>query len=340
VSISAFLAVNAMFCIGWLRINREYKTVKALSVDMTTVMTFGLIMLVCSNIVLVLGFNNVTCVAWQWLFGLGGILSIMSPLLKAFRIARVFNAGETLHKVNITDKMLLKTLTKAAIFECLICGAYSLCHEYYGGTSTYYNDDQLRIETVCNQHRMTEYFAIGSYVYFFLMLCTLAYYSYGTRKAFKEFKESRCVYFSSFMSLFCTLLTFAFDIITDDVTFEVLAQVFAVIIVVTSVLIIFYVDRIYRFYTRVDCRNDSSRNLHVTDKALKKGGAPVIVIGTMSPKPSSRRNSPRFSRRKRRRPSILDQAAAAFEIDCTAAVDEAGGDATGTGTGTTVVYKK
>eukprot|EP01084_Bolivina_argentea_P213099 362053_1 len=50
ILLSVILAIICILCILWLRMNKQYKTVKALSVDMTTIMTFGLLMIVCSNI--------------------------------------------------------------------------------------------------------------------------------------------------------------------------------------------------------------------------------------------------------------------------------------------------
>eukprot|EP00487_Bulimina_marginata_P010211 TRINITY_DN503_c0_g2_i1.p1 TRINITY_DN503_c0_g2~~TRINITY_DN503_c0_g2_i1.p1 ORF type:complete len:135 (-),score=0.34 TRINITY_DN503_c0_g2_i1:10-414(-) len=52
ILLSCILAIICIGCIVWLRVNKTYKTVKALSVDMTTIMTFGLLMIVCSNIAL------------------------------------------------------------------------------------------------------------------------------------------------------------------------------------------------------------------------------------------------------------------------------------------------
>merc|ERR1719317_1318138 len=115
------LAVVCMLCIVWLRWNRQYKTVKALSIDMTTIMTVGLLMIVTSNITLTQRMTSATCIAWQWLFGLGGILAILSPLLKAYRVSRVFHGGKMLRAVKITEKMLMAMLLKFAIGEAALC---------------------------------------------------------------------------------------------------------------------------------------------------------------------------------------------------------------------------
>jgi hypothetical protein len=258
--LSCILAMVCIGCIVWLRMNVEYKTVKALSVNMTTIMTVGLLMITLSNIVLTLPINSVTCIAWQWLFGLGGILSIMSPLLKAYRVSLVFHGGKLLRAVKITDKMLMEMLVKCALIEFLICCAYSVVHELFGGPIKFYNDDVLRIEDQCNDDSFTNYVSMGSYAYFFIMLCALTKYSYGTRRALSVFKESTCAYFSSFLALFCTLIVMVFWMVTSDPEFGTAVQSFAVILVISGVLVLFYGTRIYEFYAQPENRNVTDIN--------------------------------------------------------------------------------
>merc|ERR1712039_1097286 len=105
----------------------------ALSVNMTTLMTIGIIFIVSSNIALSVPVNSASCIAWQWLFGLGGILAILSPLLKAYRVSRVFHGGKMLRAVKITEKMLMAMLIKCAVFELLVCIGYTVLHEVMGG---------------------------------------------------------------------------------------------------------------------------------------------------------------------------------------------------------------
>merc|ERR1719295_874979 len=146
--------------------------------------------------------SSASCIAWQWLFGLGGILAILSPLLKAYRVSRVFHGGKMLRAVKITEKMLMAMLLKFAAIELLVCVGYSVLHELMGGATVFYNDEELRTEDQCNDNAITGYVSFGSYAYFFVMLCALTYYSYGTRRALSVFQESTCAYFSSFLSLF------------------------------------------------------------------------------------------------------------------------------------------
>lgn len=269
-ALSAILAIIGIACIIWLRSAAEYKTVKALSVNMTTIMTIGIIFITCSNIALAVPVNSVSCIAWQWLFGLGGILAIMSPLLKAYRVSRVFHGGKMLRAVKITDAMLMSNLIKAAVLEIILCIAYSVAHEIYGGTHIYYNHDELRSEIKCNDSTITAYLSMGSYAYFFVVLCILTYYSWGTRRALSVFKESTCAYFSSFLSLLCTLITFVFYMATEDPAFRVAVQAFAIIIVISCVLVLFYAQRIYQFYQQPQNRNVTDArgaSSHVSQKS-------------------------------------------------------------------------
>jgi len=258
--LSCILAVACILCIVWLRWNRQYKTVKALSIDLTTIMTLGLLMIVTSNIVVTQRMTAATCIAWQWLFGLGGILSIMSPLLKAYRVSRVFHGGKMLRAVKITDKMLMASLIKCAVVEALICVGYSVLHEMGGGATVYYNDEELRTEDQCNGEAMTRYVSLGSYAYFFVMLCALTKYSYGTRRALSVFQESTCAYFSSFLSLFCAIIVMVFYAVTGDPTFRTLVQSTAIIVVVTAVLALFYGTRIYAFFAEPEHRDVTDAN--------------------------------------------------------------------------------
>lgn len=266
ITFSSLLCIGAIGCIVWLRTNASYKTVKALSVDMTTLMTAGLVMIAASNIALVSPVSSAACISWQWLFGLGGILAIMSPLLKAYRVSRVFHGGKMLRAVKITDKMLMQMLIKAALIEVLICGAYTFAHEFFGGTTQFYNDEQLRVEAKCNESesQITNYFFLGSLAYFFVMLCALTYYSYGTRRALSVFQESTCAYMSSFLSLFCALISFVFSLATDDPMFRASVQASAIVIVVTAVLVLFFGVRICKFYREPENRNVTDMRVGAT----------------------------------------------------------------------------
>merc|ERR1712087_611850 len=253
--LSGILAIIGIACIVWLRSAAEYKTVKALSVNMTTLMTIGIIFITSSNIALSVPVNSVSCIAWQWLFGLGGILAIMAPLLKAYRVSRVFHGGKMLRAVKITDAMLMSSLIKAAIAEAALCVGYSFAHQWYGGTETYFNHLELRTEERCNNYFVTSYLSLASYAFFFCILIMLTYYSWGTRRALAVFKESTCAYFSSFLSLLCTLITFTFYMVTDDPAFRIAVQSACITLVIGAVFTLFYATRIYAFFAQPENRN-------------------------------------------------------------------------------------
>eukprot|EP00483_Globobulimina_turgida_P005380 UN05390 len=186
-----------------------------------------------------------------------------------------------LRAVKITDKMLMAMLIKCAAIEILIVCGYSVLHQLFGGTVKFYNDEELRIEDQCNDNSTTRYIAMGSYAYFFIMLCALTKYSYGTRRALSVFKESTCAYFSSFLSLLCTLIVMVFSMATDDPTFLIAIQSFAIILVIGAVLALFYGTRIYTFYTEpenrnvTDCRPTSNTSSGFSNSVMKPKGNEV-----------------------------------------------------------------
>merc|ERR1719403_450126 len=164
----------------------------------------------------------------------------------------------------------MATLIKAAVAEAALCVGYSFAHQWYGGTETYYNHLELRTEERCNAEKATNYLSLASYALFFCILIALTYYSWGTRRALSVFKESTCAYFSSFLSLLCTLITFVFYMATEDPAFRVAVQAFAIIIVISCVLLLFYAQRIYQFYQQPQNRNVTDArgaSSHVSQKS-------------------------------------------------------------------------
>merc|ERR1712154_725071 len=72
--------------------------------------------------------------------------------------------------------------------------------------------------------------------------------------------ESTCAYFSSFLALFCTLIVMVFWMVTSDPEFGTAVQSFAVILVNSGVLVLFYGTRIYEFYAQPENRNVTDIN--------------------------------------------------------------------------------
>merc|ERR1711962_1116534 len=179
-------------------------------------------------------------------------------------------------------KMLMASLIKCAVVEALICVGYSVLHEMGGGATVYYNDEELRTEDQCNGEAMTRYVSLGSYAYFFVMLCALTKYSYGTRRALSVFQESTCAYFSSFLSLFCAIIVMVFYAVTGDPTFRTLVQSTAIIVVVTAVLALFYGTRIYAFFAEPEHRDVTDMN-HTNSSTHNSQFSPVRPNSIMKP---------------------------------------------------------
>merc|ERR1712241_1501829 len=96
---------------------------------------------------------------------------------------------------------------------------------------------------------------IGNYVSIIKSISSVAYYSWGTRRALSVFKESTCAYFSSFLSLLCTLITFTFYMVTEDPAFRIAVQSACITLVIGAVFTLFYATRIYAFFAQPENRN-------------------------------------------------------------------------------------
>merc|ERR1711951_1228 len=168
--------------------------------------------------------------------------------------------------------MLMAMLLKFAAIELLVCVGYSVLHELMGGATVFYNDEELRTEDQCNDNAITGYVSFGSYAYFL----------YGTRRALSVFQESTCAYFSSFLSLFCTIIVMVFYAVTEDPTFRTLIQSFAIIVVVSAVLCLFYGTRVYAFYAEPENRDVTDMN-HTNSSTHNSQFSPVRPNSVMKP---------------------------------------------------------
>eukprot|EP01084_Bolivina_argentea_P155870 271615_1 len=249
---------------------------------MTTLFTFGLIFLCIGTIIkLYHPLNSYKCNLINYCFGLGAILTIMSPLCKTYRVALIFGSARNFKRVTISDKQLLLYLTSAVIIEFGICIIYTLLHEINGGFDVIYLTEYNRIENVCNQNSTVKYIQYANYLYMFTLLMILCFFSYKNRLSHKMFKESRCAYFGSFFSLFVFIIGIIFNISVHDESIIVTMQSLLAFIALCVIWILFYGVRIYKFYT-----DPTQRKLI---EALS------IVKEVNSPQPNSHQTPPQVS---------------------------------------------
>eukprot|EP01084_Bolivina_argentea_P184015 317457_1 len=108
--------------------------------------------------------NSKSGISWQWLFGLCGVLVIIS-LLKAYHCGK--------------------------ITEILIYSGYSIPYELVSGKISHYNQ--------YNNSSLVNHVSMDLYAYIFVMLGVLTKYYYSIRRQLSLPKESTC----SFLSLLC-----------------------------------------------------------------------------------------------------------------------------------------
>jgi len=245
----------------WVYQNRHYKTIKALSPNLTILFTIGLILLCIGTIVYLFHpLNDVLCNSRAYFYGIGAILTIMAPLCKTYRVAIIFAQARNLKKIEIPDKKLLVYLVNAVGIETVICIIYTVLHQIYGGVEKIYLEDFQRIQYVCNQSAGVRYIESANYLYIFTLIMVLCFFSYKNRATHKVFKESRCAYFGSFFSLFVFLVVVIFNLVVIDISIIITIQSGAMLIALCVVWALFYGIRIWNFFKYPEERS----TVHVT----------------------------------------------------------------------------
>eukprot|EP01083_Nonionella_stella_P018150 50712_1 len=237
----------------WVYCNREYKTIRALSVNLTLLFTFGLILLCVSNMLYLFHpMNDILCNVQILCQGIGAIVTIMAPLCKTYRIVMIFNSRQ---KIVIKDKTLVVYIIYGIMIETAICVTYAVFHQLNGGVQEVYWDEYERIEYKCNMEQATAYVFTANCLYIITLIIILCYLSFKNRKTIGVFKESRCAFFGSFFSLFVFLVVFIFHLVVNDISVVITIQSGAMFISICVIWVLFYGIRMYIFFKHPDERS-------------------------------------------------------------------------------------
>merc|ERR1712154_275348 len=87
------------------------------------------------------------------------------------------------------------------------------------------------------------------------LIMILCFFSFKNRSTHKVFKESRCVYFGSFFSLFVFLVVVIFNLSVDDISIIITIQSGAMLITIGVIWCLFYGIRMYQFFKFPDKRS-------------------------------------------------------------------------------------
>merc|ERR1719362_2575586 len=113
--------------------------------------------------------------------------------------------------------------------------------------------------------------------------------AYKNRNSYKEFNESRCVYFSSFFSLFSILMVIIFDFSVRDKAITIAVEGISMLIGLSVIWTLFYGERVYRFYKYPDenilrdiLRHDA-KTVESVDKSVTSKTVHSVDMVTPSP---------------------------------------------------------
>lgn len=193
---------------------------------------YGIIFILISNIIILFDRRDFECISWIWVFGIGRSI-IAIPILR--RMMKLYKNMEFSNSFNLTNILV----------EILLCTSYTVIHQFNGGSEKKFNLKELRFERECNDDSSTIFVLILYHLYTLLLLLGIVYYSYGVRKMLRlkntsVFKDSTCSYAIAFLIFFIFIISFAFYLTTEELTFRISIISFGVIISLFAILGSYY----------------------------------------------------------------------------------------------------
>eukprot|EP01083_Nonionella_stella_P016152 45161_1 len=273
----------------WVYTNKHYKTIRALSPNLTLLFTFGLILLCIGTVLYIFHpMSDSLCSARIFFHGIGAILTIMAPLCKTYRVAIIFAQSKNLKRIVLPDKKLMVYIIYGVVMETIICVIYTIFHQVNGGVEKIYLAEYERIEYKCNTAETSSYIYAANYLYIFTLIIILCFFSFKNRATHKVFKESRCAFFGSFFSLFVFLVVFIFNLVVIDSNVIVTIQNGAMFISVCVIWVLFYGVRMYAFFMYPEER--STVTITPSNRSTRRDTTQVSVW-----EPSSRVSSSEYN---------------------------------------------
>eukprot|EP01083_Nonionella_stella_P072585 195759_1 len=282
----------------WVHCNRRYSVIKAMAPPLTILFTCGMITLCAGSIVqLVHPLDDASCIIENYLYGVGAIITIMVPLVKLYRVAVIFAEARNFKTIDISDWKLVQYIVFAVVIEVILCTVYAVLHQMNGGVEVSYQDDLRRIEYVCNRSDNVSYVVLTNYVYILglwhFMLC---FTSFKNRNSNESFKESKCVYFGSFFSIFVCYMVMIFHFVSDDMFAIITIQSGAMLIILCVIWVLFYWTRMLNFFKYPDARESIARH---------NCGSPNASANSFASHPARSQSDKLVSFNKSAGPSVL-----------------------------------
>ena len=263
IIINIIIFIIACFAMFWIFKKKHYESIKIISVNVLTFFTLGLCLSLISGILYTFHpiTNNICCL-YHIFYGLGSILIVASPALKAFRInlLKEKNAKST-KKATINDllsenKLIKKYLSKVILIEIIILIIYLITFLNDGGIHKKIDDEEYQIIYHCYQESgLTNYILILNQIYQFIILMGFVYFSFQTRESKHMFPESTRSYFGAFISLFITIITILFGLAADDKTMIIFVKIFNNTLIIIILSVLFLGVPIFNYYANPDQRN-------------------------------------------------------------------------------------
>ncbi|ORZ32254.1 periplasmic binding protein-like I, partial [Catenaria anguillulae PL171] len=191
---TAALILVILATVGYLFTHRNHTTVRQMSLPMLFMIAIGLCMVLASTSLWIGVPTIMTCNLNKWLFLIGFEFTMGATAAKAYRIWKVFD-NSTLRKLNkLSDGYLFLGCSAIILVQVCILLVWTfvapLQPKYKKTVTSYY------YECASNSPDFDRIMTISSLVYNGILLLTVSYLAYKTRKAYSSFRESVFIMYS------------------------------------------------------------------------------------------------------------------------------------------------
>jgi uncharacterized membrane protein len=244
IVITGALGIFPIVVMGYLFKNGKHAVVVTSSKHFIQTTLIASLLTLAGLAAYILGFNDIGCMLFPWLSGIGFTLMYASLFAKSYRIWQVFKEVQSIKRRMITNKLLFGIVGVFLVIEIAILAVWTGVSPLKYTKIPDPNKDVLVDYAVCSSDKALIFFGIFL-AYKGILLVIGVFFSIVTRNVDSDFNESKYIAFSIYAVFFSMLvvLIVLFVVGLNPVVRFVLTCL-GVWIVTASVYLLLYVPKL------------------------------------------------------------------------------------------------
>ncbi|KAI9189633.1 hypothetical protein H9P43_001066 [Blastocladiella emersonii ATCC 22665] len=270
IAIAIILAAN-----GYLYLNRDVPSVKNLSFPFLTLICWGCILVLVSNLLNLGVPNSATCQASLWIFVYGLELVLASSAAKAYRLWSIFDNKAMISVSRVGNRSLMLGVASIMLGQTVLLAIWSGAGPQQAALvsqRTYYYYE-------CRSANGSFHIGLSAatIVYNFALLCILTVLAYKTRNISSNFRESSWLFYVSQNTMLCSIVIamFSFFAFGEATLIAFVIKQIMIIYAVTFAFTALVGRLVFAVYATAARRGGNANNVESIAKASTTSGTGV-----------------------------------------------------------------